>query len=94
MLNIRAICLAVAIAAATIPATTVASFATPVAAVQSSCGDGYYRNSAGRCVQRPTRTPNNRPPAGATARCRDGTYSFSQSRRGTCSHHGGVATWL
>ena len=33
-------------------------------------------------------------PAGATARCRDGTYSFSQHRSGTCSHHGGVATWL
>jgi len=34
------------------------------------------------------------PPAGATARCRDGTYSFSKHRSGTCSHHGGVATWL
>jgi uncharacterized protein YgiM (DUF1202 family) len=32
-------------------------------------------------------------PAGATARCRDGSYSFSQHRRGTCSHHGGVAQW-
>lgn len=32
--------------------------------------------------------------AGATARCRDGTYSYSRSRRGTCSHHGGVAAWL
>jgi uncharacterized protein DUF3761 len=32
-------------------------------------------------------------PAGATARCRDGSYSFSQHRRGTCSHHGGVAEW-
>ena len=30
-------------------------------------------------------------PAGATARCRDGSYSFSQHRRGTGSHHGGVA---
>ncbi|WP_289144502.1 DUF3761 domain-containing protein, partial [uncultured Bacteroides sp.] len=28
------------------------------------------------------------------ALCRDGTYSFSKSRRGTCSHHGGVAKWL
>lgn len=35
-----------------------------------------------------------RPPAGATAICRDGTYSFSQTRSGTCSWHGGVATWL
>lgn len=31
---------------------------------------------------------------GATALCRDGTYSFSRNRRGTCSHHGGVAKWL
>lgn len=30
----------------------------------------------------------------ATALCRDGTYSFSQSRQGTCSHHGGVAVWF
>ena len=34
------------------------------------------------------------PPPGATARCRDGTYSFSRHRSGTCSHHGGVAVWL
>jgi hypothetical protein len=34
------------------------------------------------------------PPSGATARCRDGSYSFSQHRSGTCSHHGGVAVWL
>lgn len=33
-------------------------------------------------------------PAGASAICRDGTYSYSQNRRGTCSHHGGVAKWL
>jgi hypothetical protein len=33
-------------------------------------------------------------PAGASARCRDGAYSFSQHRQGTCSHHGGVAQWL
>lgn len=30
---------------------------------------------------------------GATARCRDGSLSYSASRRGTCSHHGGVAQW-
>jgi uncharacterized protein DUF3761 len=34
------------------------------------------------------------PPKGATALCADGTYSFSQHRRGTCSHHGGVKKWL
>ncbi len=52
----------------------------------------YYTNSRGNTVQSPTHY--DRPPAGATAKCRDGSYSFSQSRRGTCSHHGGVAMWL
>ena len=53
-----------------------------------------YTNSKGQKVQSPTRTADNQPPVGATAQCRDGTFSFSQSRRGTCSHHGGVAKWL
>ncbi len=56
-------------------------------------GPGYV-NSRGEWVPSPTRTPNDSPPLGASARCRDGTYSFSRSRRGTCSHHGGVADWL
>jgi len=59
----------------------------------ASAGRGYI-NSRGQWVPSPTRTANDSPPPGATARCRDGTYSFSQSRRGTCSHHGGVARWL
>ncbi len=33
-------------------------------------------------------------PSGATALCNDGTYSYSQHRSGTCSHHGGVAQWI
>lgn len=52
----------------------------------------YYTNSAGQRVQSPTYYPS--APRGATARCVDGTYSFSKNRRGTCSHHGGVAQWL
>lgn len=52
----------------------------------------YYTNSSGEKVQSPTHY--NSLPAGATALYRDGTYSFSRSRRGTCSHHGGVARWL
>lgn len=56
------------------------------------CGQGAYRDSEGHCVRRPVRTRT--VPSGASARCRDGTYSFSHSRRGTCSHHGGVAVWL
>ena len=52
----------------------------------------YYTNSAGQRVQSPTKS--SAAPKGATAQCGDGSYSFSQSRRGTCSHHGGVAKWL
>jgi type IV secretory pathway VirB6-like protein len=59
---------------------------------QNVCGADYYVNVAGRCIHRPVQA--SRAPAGATARCRDGTYSFSQHRRGTCSYHGGVAEWL
>ncbi|MGY3566129.1 hypothetical protein ACVWWH_001833 [Sinomonas sp. RB5] len=32
-------------------------------------------------------------PAGATALCVDGTYSYSAHHSGTCSHHHGVAVW-
>src|SRR5262245_54129307 len=32
-------------------------------------------------------------PSGATARCRDGTYSTSKIRSGACSNNGGVAKW-
>jgi hypothetical protein len=57
-----------------------------------ACGDDYYLNSDGDCIERPVSAP--KAPAGATALCVDGTYSFSAHRQGTCSHHGGVARWL
>ena len=31
--------------------------------------------------------------SGATARCGDGSLSYSASHRGACSHHSGVAVW-
>jgi Protein of unknown function (DUF3761) len=35
------------------------------------------------------------PGAGnATAKCKDGTYSYSKRHSGACSHHGGVAEWM
>ena len=33
-------------------------------------------------------------PNGATAKCKDGTFSTSAHRSGTCSRHGGVAQWF
>lgn len=70
------------------PVTEVTVLGTYVAPTPS-CTNGSYVNSVGNTVCRPSSDP-----AGATARCADGTYSYSQSRRGTCSHHGGVAAWL
>ncbi|WP_396270699.1 DUF3761 domain-containing protein [Granulicella paludicola] len=52
----------------------------------------HYTNSSGQLVHSPMGAPS--APAGATAKCGDGTYSFSQHARGTCSHHGSVAFWL
>jgi len=33
-------------------------------------------------------------PRGATARCRDGSYSFVRNRNQACSEHRGIARWL
>jgi uncharacterized protein DUF3761 len=59
---------------------------------QIECPNGTYENSAGSIVCKPYESSTQ--PAGATAECEDGTYSFSESRSGTCSHHGGVKRWL
>ena len=73
--------------------TTSSSGSTRPNQNQANCtNNGAYVNSKGQTVPRPENC--SAPPKGATAQCRDGTYSFSQNRRGTCSHHGGVAKWL
>jgi hypothetical protein len=57
----------------------------------ATADEDHYVNVDGERVHRPVRAIS-RPP-GASARCRDGSYSFSRHRRGTCSHHSGVAVW-
>lgn len=64
---------------------TLVLFAVPAEARRS----GYYRSVDGSMVHGPTRGNQDYGPV--TARCRDGTRSFSHHERGTCSHHGGVA---
>ncbi len=56
--------------------------------------DNTYTNVNGTTVHSPAYSENGQVPNGATAECRDGTYSFSLNHRGTCSHHGGVSRWL
>jgi hypothetical protein len=53
-----------------------------------------YTNHDGQTVHSPARSLSGQVPDGASARCRDGTYSFSRHHSGTCSGHGGVASWL
>jgi hypothetical protein len=60
---------------------------------QGLSNDNYYMNSSGNEVHAPAYSNDGSVPAGATAKCADGTYSFSQHHSGTCSHHGGVAQW-
>jgi hypothetical protein len=36
----------------------------------------------------------NTAPSGTTAVCKDGSFSSSQNRSGTCSSHGGVQCWI
>jgi hypothetical protein len=66
------------------PEPSTASTATPAAAAKQS--------TASRSA--PSGTASNTDPTGATAKCKDGTYSKSQHHSGTCSKHGGVAEWL
>jgi hypothetical protein len=63
---------------------------TPPAA-SSSHGD-TYTNVDGNQVERPVAAASQ--PSGATAKCKDGTWSFSQHHSGSCSGHGGVAQFL
>ena len=74
-------------ARASLPAT--AASVGPQLRLVPLCKPGYYKNSSGHCVPRPSNDPK-----GATAKCRDGTYSYSEHASGTCSHHGGVARWI
>lgn len=74
------------------PVNEVKSIGTKVATQQLDCPNGTYVNSAGDTICSPYAASS--APVGATAKCNDGTYSSSASRRGTCSGHGGVASWL
>jgi hypothetical protein len=69
------------------------------------CGDGYIpANHVCRKITptepetgprkpleyAPDKSGEAKAPAGATAKCRDGTWSLSKSRKTACAKHGGV----
>lgn len=67
-----------------------ASAAPTVAAPAAPAATSGEASSSGKA---PTVARPGDAPANATAKCRDNTYSASQTHSGTCSHHGGVAEW-
>ncbi len=85
----------------TTTATCAYSWVAPVRVAAPVPGGTTHRSTTGTTHSSTTGTTHNSTtgtspsaPAGATARCNDGTWSSSQTHRGTCSHHGGVAEWL
>ncbi|MFF3448433.1 DUF3761 domain-containing protein [Streptomyces sp. NPDC002667] len=59
----------------------------PVAAATDAAAASCAHHTVGVCKA------NSPHPRGATAKCKDGTYSYSPHFRGTCSHHRGVKYW-
>lgn len=88
----RRVALATWLFAAGVGLVSVLAPQATAAPVLIACGADEYENVDHVCVPRPEQSPS--APDGATAQCKDGTYSFSRHRTGTCSHHGGVARWL
>jgi hypothetical protein len=69
-----------------------ASAAPAPAAAAPTTGTPAAKSPASKSA--PTAAASNTDPTGATAKCKDGTYSKSKHHAGTCSSHGGVAEWL
>jgi hypothetical protein len=60
---------------------------------------GSYKAWSKTCLAKDYMVPTeagtmNAVPAGATAQCKDGTYSTAKTASGRCSSHGGVAKTL
>ena len=68
-----------------IPANHVCHKITPVGAETGSRKPLPYA---------PGKSGDAKAPAGASANCRDGTWSVSKSHRAACAKHGGVGKWM
>ena len=68
-------------------AAAAASASTPAAPAATPAPAGAASKSSAAATR-------GAPPAGATAKCKDGSYSTSKSHSGACSKHGGVTDWL
>ena len=76
-----------AVAAPTTPKPSAAP--TPTAAASDAPKGGGTTKTTGKATAKPSADA----PPNATAKCKDGSYSFAKQHSGACSHHGGVAEW-
>ncbi|MDX3078432.1 DUF3761 domain-containing protein [Streptomyces sp. MI02-7b] len=67
--------------------TVAAALLAPLAAAGPAAAAGCARHTVGVCKA------NSAHPRGATAKCKDNTYSYSAHFQGTCSRHHGVRYW-
>ncbi len=83
-------------AASAKPAAAASTAAAPAAAAPAPAAApaAAAKSTPVATKQAPSAAAANTDPTGATAKCKDGTYSKSQHHSGTCSSHGGVAEWL
>ena len=73
------------------PTNTQAPTTSPAAAPTNPPTSASTQRTGTRSAA--TKTPPADAPQGATAKCKDGTYSMAKQHRGACSRHGGVAEW-
>ncbi|HTB27320.1 MAG TPA: DUF3761 domain-containing protein [Steroidobacteraceae bacterium] len=89
-------------AAASTPSSSPAASAPPASgsAMKAAAGSSGSSSSGSSTASTPSSsssnstTTGNTDPTGATAKCKDGTYSKSKHHSGTCSKHGGVDQWM
>jgi hypothetical protein len=76
-------------------AATPVAPATPAATTRCKDAQGRFTKCSPPAATPTASAPTmSGGPAGATAKCKDGTFSSSKTHSGSCSHHGGVAAWL
>src|SRR5881394_2098110 len=75
------------------PTLTCKDGTTSNATGQGACSHhgGVQKGGASASAQEKSKPDASGKP---TAKCKDGTMSYSKQHSGACSHHGGVAEWL
>jgi hypothetical protein len=76
------------------PAATPAPSSVPASGTASKATAPTTTASKSTASTSKSTGSGNTDPTGATAKCKDGTYSKSKHHSGTCSKHGGVDQWM